>query len=196
MDRHPWEKDARRTVAGVDEAGRGPAAGPVVAAAVVFTHAPPEGLNDSKALSPAKRDALAAAIVDRAFVGVGVAEAPEIDAVNVLQASLSAMRRAVAALPSRPDLALVDGDQRPQLPCAVETVVGGDGVFACIAAASIIAKVTRDALMIRAAVDWPEYGFERHKGYVSAAHKTALQRLGPCPIHRRSFAPVARTLAR
>lgn len=181
-----------RLVCGVDEAGRGPLAGPVVAAAVVLDpDRPIAGLRDSKRLPPARRDALAEAIRERAL-GWAVAQASvaEIDRLNILQASLLAMRRAVEALPVAPTLARVDGNQPPRLACAVELVVGGDATEPCISAASILAKTERDAMMVALHARHPEYGFDRHKGYPTAEHVALLQRHGPCAAHRRSFAPV------
>jgi ribonuclease HII len=183
-------------IAGVDEAGRGPLAGPVVAAAVVLDPArAPAGLADGKALPAAVRDRLAADIAAAAEVGVGIASVEEIDALNILRASLLAMERAVAALPRPPDLALIDGNRLPAgLPCPARAIVGGDATVAAIAAASIIAKVRRDAIMVALAQQFPGYGWERNKGYPVPAHRAALIRLGPTPHHRRSFAPVHKML--
>lgn len=178
-------------IAGVDEAGRGPLAGPVVAAAVILDPLRPvAGLKDSKALSPARRIALAQAIRAQARVGVGVAEPEEIDRLNILHATLAAMTRAVTALPVTPGLVLVDGNRAPALPCPVKTIIGGDREEAAIMAASIIAKTLRDALMAAAEARFSGYGFAAHKGYPAPAHRAALAALGPCPIHRRSYAPV------
>lgn len=181
-----------RVLAGVDEAGRGPLAGPVVAAAVILPgDAALDGLADSKTLSAARRERLAARIRETCAVGVGVAEPAEIDRLNILHASLRAMERAVCALPVAPELARIDGNRLPPgLACPGEAVIAGDASDDAISAASIIAKTTRDALMALAAARYPGYGFETHKGYPSPAHKAALASLGPCPIHRRSFAPV------
>ncbi|MGQ9724240.1 MAG: ribonuclease HII [Tepidimonas sp.] len=183
-------------VAGVDEAGRGPLAGPVVAAAVILDDQDPiGGVADSKTLSPARRQRLFDAIQARALcLGVGVASVEEIDCLNILQATLLAMQRAVAALRLRPSLVLVDGNRLPVLPMRAEAVVRGDATVAAIAAASIVAKVTRDRLMDEAHAAHPAYGFDRHRGYGTAQHLRALQRYGPTPWHRRSFAPVARAL--
>jgi len=181
-----------RIVCGVDEAGRGPLAGPVFAAAVVLDPSRPiEGLRDSKRLPAARRDALADAIRERAL-GWAVAQASvaEIDRLNILQAALLAMRRAVEALPVTPTLARVDGNQPPRLSCGIELIVGGDATEPCISAASILAKTERDALMRALHARHPEYGFDRHKGYPTAEHLTLLRRHGPCAAHRRSFAPV------
>jgi ribonuclease HII len=184
-------------VCGIDEAGRGPWAGPVVAAAVILDPGQiPSGLNDSKKLSEAQREALYPAIMATARVGIGIADVTRIDRDNILAASLWAMGEAVTALPDAPQLALVDGNRAPPLACAVETIIAGDGRALSIAAASIIAKVTRDRLMAALDQAHPGYGFARHKGYGTAAHAAALDRLGPCPAHRRSFAPVAARLAR
>ncbi len=179
-------------VAGVDEVGRGPLAGPVVAAAVVLDDARPvEGVADSKVLSPKRREELAEEIRARARAwALGRADVGEIDRLNILRATLLAMHRAVVALPIPPDIAYVDGNMAPALPCATVTVVGGDGRLAAIGAASILAKVARDAEMRALAERYGDYGFDRHKGYATAAHLHALERWGPTPVHRRSFAPV------
>jgi ribonuclease HII len=183
-------------VCGVDEAGRGPLAGPVVAAAVVLDPARPiPGLRDSKQLSAAQRDRLAAQIRGAALCwAVGRAEPAEIDRLNILHATLLAMRRAVEALTVRPARALVDGNVCPPLPCDCEAVVRGDAAVPAISAASILAKVTRDAEMLALEARWPGYGFAVHKGYPTRLHLEALARLGPSPVHRRSFAPVRRLL--
>lgn len=181
-----------RRVAGVDEAGRGPLAGPVVVAAVVLDPDDvPEGIADSKLLAPPRRDALFAALTECARVSVAVASAREIDRVNIRQATLNAMRRAVSALAEAPCHVLVDGNDPPELACGVRAVVDGDAKCLSIAAASIIAKVTRDRIMLRLAECHPGYGFESHKGYSTPGHFDALGRLGPCAAHRQSFAPVA-----
>lgn len=179
-------------VAGVDEVGRGPLAGPVVAAAVILTReAIPEGLNDSKKLSAKRRDHLVPLLRQCALVGLGVASVEEIDAINILQASLLAMRRAVADLPVVPDHLLIDGNRLPtDLPCPATPVVGGDGVSPSIAAASIVAKNWRDDVMKEAATRFPGYGWETNAGYPTKCHKSALRDLGVTPLHRRSFAPV------
>ncbi|MBI5461168.1 MAG: ribonuclease HII [Gammaproteobacteria bacterium] len=179
-------------VAGVDEVGRGPLAGPVVAAAVILDPARPiEGLADSKKLSEAKREMLAPMIRERALAwALGRAEVEEIDTLNILHASLLAMRRAVLALSVPPEFALIDGNRCPELPCLAEAVVKGDSRVAAISAASIIAKVARDREMIELDAQYPGYGLAGHKGYPSPAHLAALDRLGVTPIHRRSFAPV------
>jgi ribonuclease HII len=182
--------------AGVDEAGRGPLAGPVVAAAVVLDPARPvTGLRDSKRLSPGRREALAEAIQARALAWcVAAAEPDEIDRLNILGATHLAMQRAVAGLGLLPELVLVDGNRAPRFGTAVRTVVGGDGSVAAISAASILAKVDRDARMQRFAGEYPGYGFDVHKGYPTVEHRAALARLGASPIHRRSFAPVRAVL--
>ena len=180
-------------IAGVDEAGRGPLAGPVTAAAVILhPDRPIEGLDDSKRLSAKRREALAPKIRDLAHAWAVVhVHAPEIDAQNILQATLSAMRHAVCQLSCQPEKILIDGNRMPPgLPATAETIVGGDALHACISAASILAKTTRDALMLAAEQDYPGYGFAQHKGYGTAAHLAALRRLGPSALHRRSFAPV------
>ena len=179
-------------VAGCDEAGRGPLAGPVVAAAVILDpKRVPRGLDDSKKLNAAMREKLYARICASAHVAVAFAPPARIDRDNILQASLWALARAVAALPIRPQLVLVDGRDRIVAPCDCEAVVHGDAIVASIAAASIVAKVTRDRLMARLGLAHPGYGFERHMGYSVPEHFQALLRLGPTIHHRRSFAPVA-----
>ena len=184
-------------VAGVDEAGRGPLAGPVVAAAVVFPQGVPDALaamlDDSKRMSaPARRDAYVALRVSGAWIGVGAASVPEIWRLNILQASLLAMRRAVLRLPKCPDLALVDGNQAPSVPCPVRCCVGGDGLSLSIAAASIVAKVVRDRTMARLARRYPAYGWDGNAGYGTAAHRAALDRVGACRHHRAGFGAVRR----
>jgi len=186
----------RGRVAGVDEAGRGPLAGPVCVAAVIL---PQDydlpGLDDSKRLGAAKRERLAPKIEEQAiafaveFVGVA-----EIDRFNILQATLLGMQRAVGRLHPYPDRALIDGNRAPRLACEAMTIIGGDGLVASISAASVLAKVHRDRLMCQLHLEYPQYGFDRHKGYPSAYHLERLNALGPCPIHRKSFAPVRRLL--
>jgi ribonuclease HII len=179
-------------VAGCDEAGRGPLAGPVVAAAVILDpDRIPRGIDDSKKLPRDKRERLFAAICATAHVGVAFASPRRIDTHNILQASLWALARAVAALPVAPGLVFVDGRDRIAVPCACEPVISGDALILSIAAASIVAKVTRDRLMEQVGVAHPGYGFERHMGYSVPEHAQALVRLGPTVHHRRSFAPVA-----
>lgn len=185
------DRRARR-IAGVDEVGRGPLAGPVVAAAVILDPARPiAGLDDSKRLTAARRERLDVEIRRHALAfALGRAEAAEVDALNVLQASLLAMQRAVAGLVPPPAHVLVDGNRTPALPMPATAIVGGDGRVQEIAAASILAKVARDAEMVALDALWPGYGFAGHKGYPSRSHLDALRRLGVTPLHRRSFAPV------
>ena len=181
-----------RFVAGVDEAGRGPLAGPVVAGAVVLDRARvPDGLNDSKKLGLKARERLFDEILGTAEVGVGIAMVEEIDALNILYASHLAMERAVAGLPRGVDHALIDGNMVPKgLVCPATALVKGDGRSLSIAAASIIAKVTRDRIMVDLAQQYPGYGWEKNAGYPTKTHKAALERLGVTPHHRRSFKPV------
>ena len=183
----------RLTIAGVDEAGRGCWAGPVVAAAVILVPGRvPAGLNDSKQLTAKRREELFAVLCLEALCWRASAiSAAEIDQVNILRATLRAMTRAVARLEPRPDLVLVDGTCAPAIDQAVETVVKGDATSAAVAAASVVAKVLRDRVMTVWARHYPDYGFAAHKGYGAAAHRRALAKLGPCPLHRRSFRPVA-----
>jgi ribonuclease HII len=179
-------------VAGCDEAGRGPLAGPVVAAAVILDpKRVPRGLDDSKKLDPETREKLHARICATAEVAVALAPPSRIDRDNILRASLWALARAVAALPVKPKLVFVDGRDRIDADCDCEAVISGDAIVASIAAASIVAKVTRDRLMTRLGMLYPGYGFEHHKGYSVPEHFDALARLGPTIHHRRSFAPVA-----
>ncbi|MBP7547415.1 MAG: ribonuclease HII [Corallincola sp.] len=184
-------------IAGVDEVGRGPLVGDVVTAAVILDPARPiAGLNDSKKLSARKREALALEIRDKALAfAIARASVAEIDHLNILHATMLAMQRAVLALPLQPTLVLVDGNRAPQLPMAVQTLVGGDGREPAISAASILAKVTRDGEMAELARRYPAYGFDRHKGYPTADHLAALARHGALAEHRRSFRPVAEVLA-
>ena len=190
-----FEEGCAAPVAGIDEAGRGPWAGPVVAAAVVLTpQAIPDGLNDSKKLTRARRETLMQALQGHAAVGVGIAEVEEIDRLNILAASLLAMQRAVAALPVKPAHALVDGNRAPSLSCPVTTLVQGDARCLSIAAASIVAKVTRDRIMAELAAQHPGYGWDRNAGYGTAEHRDGLDRLGVTPHHRRSFRPIAERL--
>ncbi|MEQ8666802.1 MAG: ribonuclease HII [Rhodospirillales bacterium] len=187
--------DRHTVICGVDEAGRGPWAGPVVAAAVVLGSLTDDPvviamLDDSKKLSAKRREELFGIISSAASVGVGVVEAGEIDRVNILEATFRAMRRAVTALNPLPDFALVDGNRCPTLPCASQSVIRGDSVSASIAAASIIAKVTRDRIMADLAAAYPGYGWERNAGYGTAEHSAALAKLGVTPYHRTSFKPV------
>lgn len=181
-------------VCGVDEAGRGPLAGPVVAAALLFRVEAkiPRGLNDSKQLSFEEREAIYEKLITRELhYAVGIASVEEIDTLNIWGATQLAMVRAVAALTVMPDIALIDGKLIPKnMPCEARPVVGGDGISHSIAAASIIAKVTRDRIMRQHAREYPHYGFEQHVGYGTPHHYAALEAHGPCPLHRRSFAPV------
>lgn len=184
-------------VAGVDEVGRGPLAGPVVAAAVILDPDNPiDGLADSKALSESRREKLAVLIRERAIAwAVGRAETEEIDEINILQASLLAMRRAVLGLRPAPEYALIDGNRCPALlPCQAEAIIKGDATVAAISAASILAKVTRDQEMVALDATYPGYGFASHKGYPTRVHLSALATLGITPIHRRSFGPVKKYL--
>ncbi len=188
-----------RLVAGVDEAGRGPLAGPVAVAAVVFDPARPRinGLDDSKQLTAARREVLYERIVERALAWhVVLMQVEEIDQLNIYQATMLGMRRAVEAVSHVADFARIDGNRLPKgLPCPAEAIVGGDAVDRSIMAASILAKVTRDRLMLELHQQHPEYGFDVHKGYATPAHLAALRAHGPCPHHRRSFAPVGACLA-
>ena len=181
-------------ICGFDEVGRGPLAGPVVAAAVIIDPGRPiAGLDDSKKLSERRREQLYDVIRERALAwSLGRAEVDEIDRINILQASLRAMERAVAALGVRPGLALVDGNRLPRLACEARAIVGGDASEACISAASILAKVSRDREMVALDAHYPGYGLARHKGYPTKFHIEALARLGVSEIHRRTFAPVRR----
>lgn len=190
-------------VAGVDEAGRGPLAGPVMAGAVLFLRPCPDGLaallDDSKRLTEAARLQAALALRQAAAEGVlvmalGAASAAEIGRINILRATLLAMRRAVSRLPVAPEIVLVDGNRPPPMPCRVECVVGGDGLSLSIAAASILAKTVRDTAMRKLCLRWPAYGFGQHSGYATARHRMALQAHGASPHHRRGFAPVEQAL--
>jgi ribonuclease HII len=190
------EASAPAPVCGIDEVGRGPWAGPVVAAAVILhPDSIPEGLNDSKRLPPHRREELCATLQTCATIGIGRASVAEIATMNILQASFLAMRRAVAALRQRPALALVDGHMLPPgLPCPARAIVGGDGLALSIAAASIVAKVARDQLMVTLSQQFPGYGWETNMGYGTRDHASALARLGVTPHHRRSFEPVHKIL--
>lgn len=183
-------------IAGVDEVGRGPLIGAVVAAAVILDPAQPiEGLADSKRLTEKRRNFLELEIQEKALAwALGRAEVEEIDQINILQASLLAMRRAVEALPIAATHALIDGNRCPELPCSAEAIVGGDGTVPAISAASILAKVARDREMIILDLQYPGYGLAQHKGYPTKVHLAALQKLGVTPIHRRSFGPVRRLI--
>ncbi|MBT8054577.1 MAG: ribonuclease HII [Gammaproteobacteria bacterium] len=185
-----------RLTAGVDEAGRGPLAGPVVVAAVILDPGNPvDGLDDSKKLSEKQREELFPLIRDRALAwSVVEVDVEEIDTLNILQATLLGMQRAVQALSPAPALALVDGNRAPSLDCEVRTIVQGDRLEPAISAASILAKVSRDRLMSEFHRHYPCYGFDRHKGYPTAEHMRLLQKHGPCAIHRKSFAPVRNSI--
>jgi ribonuclease HII len=185
-----------RRVCGIDEAGRGPLAGPVVAAAVVLDpeNCPP-GLNDSKKLDETRREALYAALASSAEIGVGIATVEEIDRLNILWASMLAMSRALDALATAPAFALIDGNRVPKIACPGRAVIGGDALVVSIAAASIVAKVTRDRMMAALAAEHPGYGWANNRGYGTPEHLDALTRLGATPHHRRSFAPVRNILS-
>ena len=186
-----FEASVPNPVAGIDEAGRGPWAGPVVAAAVILApDAVPNGIDDSKRLSRMRRAELFARICDSAIVGTGEASVAEIDTLNILQATLLAMRRAVAALATLPSHALIDGNRLPDLSCPAQAIVKGDSRSLSIAAASIVAKETRDLGMRRLAEAYPDYGWERNAGYGAREHAEALRKFGPTPHHRHSFKPV------
>ena len=194
----PAGSDSTQHVAGVDEVGIGPLAGPVLACAVILDPTTPiAGLNDSKSISEKRRQSLAVEIKERALsVSVGRASVEEIDALNVLQASHLAMRRAVEGLSIVPGHILVDGSKVPEFGISTEAIVRGDKTVPAISAASIVAKVTRDAELVALAERYPEYGFESHKGYPTTKHRQVLRLIGPCPAHRRSYAPVQKALAR
>ena len=182
-------------VAGIDEAGRGPWAGPVVASAVILNkNCTPAGVRDSKTLSPKRRQEIAAALWKTARVGIGVASVQEIDEINILQATMLAMTRAVANLPTPPTTCIVDGKVKPKLPCPAYVVVKGDSKSLSIAAASIIAKVTRDRMMLELSREYPGYGWDTNKGYGAKAHRAGLDEHGVTPHHRRSFAPIKNML--
>jgi ribonuclease HII len=190
-----YERRARRRgarlVAGVDEAGRGPLAGPVVTAAVIFQRGFPDGLDDSKRLTLNERERLFELILAKGTVSIAIASRARIDRMNILRASLWAMSRAIGGLSCRADHVLVDGNiLPPNLGCTAEAIIGGDALSVSIAAASIVAKVTRDRLMANVGRAFPDYGFEDHKGYSTPGHFEALREHGPCPHHRQSFAPV------
>lgn len=178
-------------IVGVDEAGRGPLAGPVVAAAVILCEGGIDGVNDSKQLSASRRDALFEQINSRCAVGVGIASVEEIDDINILWATMLAMTRAVEALGVEPVEVLVDGNRCPKWRYNSRSIVGGDALEPAISAASIIAKVTRDRMMVEADAQYPGYGWASNKGYGAPVHMEALRRLGPTPLHRKSFAPVS-----
>lgn len=192
MDPH-FDRQFYGRVCGIDEAGRGPWAGPVIAAAVIWPSESctfPADLNDSKKLSKNRRELLFQQISEQAYIGIGEASCEEIDRLNILHASLLAMQRAYTALGIAADMALIDGNRCPDLPCPAQPIIKGDARSPSIAAASILAKVTRDRIMTQLAEDYPQYGFERHAGYGTKAHQQALAQYGPSPHHRRSFAPI------
>lgn len=197
VDLFPMHAPQAREIAGVDEAGRGPLAGPVYAAAVILDPENPiEGLNDSKKLSAARRQALAIQIRNNALAWhISSASVQEIDALNILQATFLAMRRAVLGLQPGPSLALIDGNRVPAgLGCQAQAIVGGDALHASISAASILAKTARDAWCEQLHLRYPQYGFDQHKGYGTALHLARLGQFGPCDEHRRSFAPVSKAI--
>lgn len=186
-----WQ-DGCLSVAGIDEAGRGPLAGPVVAAAVIFPagHKYIAGINDSKKLTSITREEMIAIIQEVASaIGIGIVHHQEIDEINILQATFKAMREAIAVLQIRPDFLLIDGNKKPGINVPQRCIVKGDSLSMSIAAASIVAKVTRDRMMLDYDRVYPQYGFARHKGYATARHIEAIRRFGLCPIHRRSFKP-------
>jgi len=199
MPNFAFERKCIGTVCGIDEVGRGPLAGPVVAAAVIFSSRDlprrlRRELDDSKKLTREAREEYALLIKSCARIGIGAASVAEIDRHNILQATFIAMRRAIARLGIVPDIALVDGNQAPALPCAIQTIVGGDGQSLSIAAASVIAKVARDKLMRALAERYQGYGWETNVGYGTEEHRRAILALGPTPHHRRSFAPLQLSL--
>ncbi len=191
------QKQGHSIICGIDEAGRGPWAGPVVAAAVILDPGNiPPGLNDSKKLKEAQREKLFVDIMASSRVGVGIGDEARIDSDNILVATLWAMAEAVQNLNEAPHYALVDGNRAPKLSCGVQTIIAGDARSLSIAAASVIAKVTRDRIMVALHEEFPGYGFARHKGYGTAFHHAALNELGPCIHHRKSFAPIAKLMPR
>ncbi len=191
-------QDDMRLPAGIDEAGRGPLAGPVYAAAVILNPLNPiEGLKDSKKLTPAERESLAPIIQERALAwSVAFAAVEEIDSMNILEATLLAMKRAVLGLSIRPTILLIDGNRMPHMPYRIRTIIKGDDRVPEISAASILAKTAHDALFKRYAKEYPGYGFEHHMGYGTAEHMAAIERLGVLPIHRKTFEPIASRLAK
>jgi len=200
MPNFTFEDEAAGIVAGVDEAGRGPLCGPVVAAAVIINRKKitldlTASINDSKKLQSKIRHKLVAAIYDCATVGLGAASVSEIENLNILGATMLSMSRAVKALPVLPESVLIDGNRLPDLPCASRTVVNGDNLSVSIAAASIIAKVTRDSIMNKLELKYPGYGWAKNSGYGTREHKSALKKLGVTPHHRRLFAPVNKILS-
>jgi len=196
MPTYDLEREITGRVCGIDEVGRGPWAGPVMAAAVILDPDNiPDGLNDSKKLSRKRRESLYPQIIETARVGIGAASVEEIDRHNILQATFIAMRRAVANLPCPPDHALVDGNRLPELDCPASPVVKGDNISLSIAAASIIAKVERDILMQDLSKIYPEYGWESNAGYGTRHHAQALSLVGPSRFHRLSFAPISKLIS-
>jgi ribonuclease HII len=195
-DNYIWSWDDGSKIAGVDEAGRGPLAGPVVAAAVILDkNKPIVGLDDSKKLSALRREVLASQIKNNALAwAIGRVDHLQIDQINILQASLLAMKIAIESLTETPDYVLVDGNKCPQVSCRIDAIIGGDRIVPAISAASILAKVTRDKEMVAFDKVYPGYGFAKHKGYPTSDHLQALAKLGICNIHRRSYAPVRRLL--
>ncbi|MCB1074089.1 MAG: ribonuclease HII [Simkania sp.] len=192
-------QEGYQIIAGVDEAGRGPLAGPVVAAACIFPRGLVlEGVDDSKKLSPIKREEIYQILVSHPEIdfAIGVVEQAQIDVINILQASLAAMAIAVKNLIVEPDFLLVDGNQLPPTRIPSKAVVKGDSLSQSIAAASILAKHSRDQMMLQFHLEWPQYGFDKHKGYATRAHLQAIQKHGPCPIHRKSFEPIKSILAK
>lgn len=186
-------EEGYQVIAGVDEAGRGPLAGPVVAGACVFSRGLViEGIDDSKKLTPKEREELYQVLVNHPEIdfALGIVEHSQIDAINILKASLEAMAIAVKNLAIEPDFLLVDGNQRPPTEIALKTVIKGDSLSQSIAAASILAKHSRDQMMLQFHQEWPQYGFDKHKGYATRTHLQAIQEHGPCPIHRKSFEPI------
>ena len=190
-------REGFRLVAGVDEVGRGPLAGPVVACACLIPEPIQlDGIRDSKSVTPQARQRLCREIASRTLIGIGVVDVPEIDRLNILNASLLAMRKAVLALPVTPDFILVDGIFKIDLPIFQMPVIRGDAQLVSVGAASIVAKVTRDGMMVLYDEEYPAYGFRRHKGYPTEVHIAALEEYGPSPIHRMSFRPVSRLVSR
>ena len=195
------EKQNGGIVAGIDEAGRGPWAGPVVAAAVIFdpkriTLDLANQIDDSKKLSKAKREHIFNQLISFASIGIGAACTEEIETLNILGATLKAMQRSIYALPVEPDFALVDGNRIPNLPCAAQAIIKGDNISLSVAAASIIAKVTRDRIMAKLSLRYPGYGWERNSGYGTREHSKALEEIGITPHHRKKFAPIINILSR
>lgn len=191
-------EEGYQVIAGVDEAGRGPLAGPVVAAACVFSRGLViEGIDDSKKLTPKQREELYQVLVNHPEIdfALGIVEHSQIDAINILRATLEAMAIAVKNLALEPDFLLVDGNQRPPTEIALKTVIKGDSLSQSIAAASILAKHSRDQMMLQFHQEWPQYGFDKHKGYATRTHLQAIQEHGPCPIHRKSFEPIKSLLS-